>query len=255
MNHTLPLHCINETGIPANADIAGIGVRAAIYIQNLLGFIPALTALRDGAVASYELESVETQSTTILITAFAILISAMSQARDSTLLLSNFYASIILSLSWLNNTNTFIFFLLYIQRKSQAGPQQITGDLSSWSRLVKSWFSASITLDDNSADAVQAEKSSRQSSERTNTAESVESHARSLLSVIFRVRVQGIVAILGSLHLSMMSALGIWLWHDPLHFGYAALANPCAFYNATYSILGQSIHFRSNALRIVSIVF
>ncbi|KAJ7479306.1 hypothetical protein FB451DRAFT_1005252, partial [Mycena latifolia] len=116
-------------------DISGIGVRLAIYIQNMLSFIPAVSALWDGHVTSYELESVETQTTTILITAFAILISAMVQAQTTAL--ANFHASIILSLSWMNNTNTFIYFLLYVQYKSQAGPQHVKSTLGSWVKLVK----------------------------------------------------------------------------------------------------------------------
>jgi hypothetical protein len=102
--------------IPADPDISGIGVRVAIYAQNLLSFIPAISAIWDGEVVPHELDAVRNQSTTILITAFGILISAIVQAR--TLGLSNFHASIILSLSWINNTNTFIYFLLYVQRKS-----------------------------------------------------------------------------------------------------------------------------------------
>ncbi|KAJ7048546.1 hypothetical protein C8F01DRAFT_955564, partial [Mycena amicta] len=108
-------------------DISGIGVRAAIYIQNILSFIPAISALWDGEVAQYELEAVETQATTILITAFAILISAMVQAQAprSLLPVSAFYANIVLNLCWMNNTNTFIYLLLYIQQRSQLGPRQI----------------------------------------------------------------------------------------------------------------------------------
>ncbi|KAJ6573134.1 hypothetical protein DFH09DRAFT_916359 [Mycena vulgaris] len=116
--------------IQADPDISGIGVRAAIYTQNLLSFVPAIWALWDGEVSAYELESVETQSTTILITAFAILISAMVEARTAGL--SSFHASIVLSLSWMNNTNTFIYFLLYVQRKSQPEKGRIEMDLSSW---------------------------------------------------------------------------------------------------------------------------
>ncbi|KAJ6457947.1 hypothetical protein C8R45DRAFT_1184031, partial [Mycena sanguinolenta] len=122
-------------------DIAGVGVRVAIYIQNILGFIPAISALWDGQVMQYELEAVETQSTTILITAFAILISAMVQAQ--TLVLSSFHASLILSLSWMNNTNTFIYFLLYIQYRSQLGPRQIRSDLAACMNRVKGWFCCS----------------------------------------------------------------------------------------------------------------
>ncbi|KAJ6559742.1 hypothetical protein B0H19DRAFT_945256, partial [Mycena capillaripes] len=125
----------NSTCIPAEPEISGIGVRAAIYAQNLLSFIPAISALSDGEVAPYELEAVKDQSTTILITAFGILISAMVQAQ--TLGLPNFHANIILNLSWMNNTNTFIYFLLYVQHKSQLGPQQIKSDLTSWFTHIK----------------------------------------------------------------------------------------------------------------------
>ncbi|KAJ7223865.1 hypothetical protein B0H12DRAFT_972309, partial [Mycena haematopus] len=111
-------------------EISGIGVRVAIYAQNLLSFIPAISALTDGEVATYELDAVKDQSTTILITAFGILISAMVQAQ--TLGLPNFHANIVLNLSWMNNTNTFIYFLLYVQNKSQLGPQRIKSDLVSW---------------------------------------------------------------------------------------------------------------------------
>jgi hypothetical protein len=67
-------------------------------------------------VDSTELDTVEKQSTTILITAFAILISLIVQAL--TFNLSAFHTSIVLSLSWMNNTNTFIYFVLYINHMS-----------------------------------------------------------------------------------------------------------------------------------------
>jgi hypothetical protein len=109
------MDCAISQLIPANPDISGVGIRVAIYIQNLLSFIPAFYALLDGKVSVKELQVVEKQSTTILITAFAVLISAMVQA--ATYGLSSFHTSIILSLSWMNNTNTFIYFLLYIHHK------------------------------------------------------------------------------------------------------------------------------------------
>jgi hypothetical protein len=119
--------------IPANPDISGIGVRVAIYIQNILSFIPAFYALwNDGKIETLELRTIETQSTTILITAFAILISAIVQAR--TFGLSSFHAFIILCLSWMNNTNTFVYFLLYIHHKSdpETGAKTIAPAWSKW---------------------------------------------------------------------------------------------------------------------------
>jgi hypothetical protein len=116
--------------IPANPDISGIGVRVAIYVQNLLSFIPAFYALwNDWRVQGYELETVEKQSTSILVTAFAVLISTIVQAR--TYYLSSFHASIVLELSWMNNTNVFIYFLLYIHHKSY--PERGVGITPTWS--------------------------------------------------------------------------------------------------------------------------
>jgi hypothetical protein len=103
--------------IPGNPDIGGIGVRTAIYVQNFLSFAPAFYAImNDGKVDLVELKTVEKQSTSILITAFAILVSLIVQARSFNL--SAFHTSIVLSLSWMNNTNTFVYFLLYIHHKS-----------------------------------------------------------------------------------------------------------------------------------------
>ncbi|KAG6825575.1 hypothetical protein H0H87_009142, partial [Tephrocybe sp. NHM501043] len=95
----------------ANPDVSGIGVRIAIYAQNLLSFAPALLALKDKKVTPTELDALETQSSTILITAFAILVSTIVQARTSGI--SNYHTLIVLNLSWMNNTNLFIYLLLY----------------------------------------------------------------------------------------------------------------------------------------------
>ncbi|KAJ7636267.1 hypothetical protein FB45DRAFT_1137784, partial [Roridomyces roridus] len=167
--------------IPSNPDISGIGVRTAIYIQNLLGFIPAISALWDGEVAAYELEAIETQSSTILITGFGMLIAAVVEAGTGGL--SIFHTNVILALSWMSNTNTFIYLLLYVQRRSQLGPRRLWADLLGWRR----WFAKN------------------ESKEPTNS----ENEQRSILRSIFRVQVSGvaIIAILGSLHLSMMSAV------------------------------------------------
>ena len=105
--------------IKSNADIAGVGARTSVYGQNLLCFTPAVWAIADGKVTQYELESMENLSTTNLVVAFGILISSFVQAR--TLGLTNFHASIVLSMSWMNNTNVFIYFLLYAQTKGRDG--------------------------------------------------------------------------------------------------------------------------------------
>jgi hypothetical protein len=127
--------------IPGNPDIAGIGVRVAVYVQNFLSFAPAFFSLiNDGRVDSFELQTVEKQSTTILITAFAILISLIVQARSFNL--SAFHTSIVLSLSWMNNTNTFIYFLLYIHHKSdpERGEERLAPKWSDWIGHVRHVF-------------------------------------------------------------------------------------------------------------------
>jgi hypothetical protein len=118
--------------IPANPDISGIGVRVAIYAQNFLSFAPAFYALVDGKVDSKELKTIEAQSTTILVTAFAILISTIVQAL-SPYGLSDFHTSVILNLSWINNTNTFIYFILYVHhRTGLTGDGRILPEWSAW---------------------------------------------------------------------------------------------------------------------------
>ncbi|KAJ7623023.1 hypothetical protein DFH06DRAFT_1230702 [Mycena polygramma] len=239
--------------IPGDPDISGIGVRAAIYAQNLLSFIPAISALWDGEVAPYELEAVKDQSTTILITAFGILISAIVQA--TTLGLSNFHASIILSLSWMNNTNTFIYFLLYVQHRSQLGPQQIRSDVISWIRHIKKWLFGSVSWgESNWDDRKRMWPQRREEPDIPLAPENAEIEPQSLLAVIFRVKVKGIVAILGSLHLSMMAALGLWLWSNPRTFGTAASANACGIEFSTTVILGKAVPLASSGLRIWSIL-
>ncbi|KAJ3535700.1 hypothetical protein NMY22_g6364 [Coprinellus aureogranulatus] len=130
--------------IPSNPDISGIGVRIAIYIQNLLCFIPAIWAIWDGHVSDYELESAETQSTTNLVLAFAILISCIVQAL--TLGLTNYHAAIVLSLSWMNNTNAFIYFLLYVQYKGQEGSGHVEPRWRAWMVHVKTHIRSILYL-------------------------------------------------------------------------------------------------------------
>ncbi|KAJ7200912.1 hypothetical protein B0H12DRAFT_541389 [Mycena haematopus] len=243
--------CNDGEGILANPELSGIGVRAAIYVQSLLGFVPAISALWDGEVAQYELEAVATQSSTILITAFSILISAMVEAKalKVEVPVSAFYANIVLNLAWMNNTNTFIYFLLYIQQRSQLGPRQISSDLFSAWKHIKSYFSGGISS------AEKAQKTKDHGAEN-NKKHNTEIEQRSLFSAIFRVEVRGDVAIalLGSLHLSMMSAFGIWLWSDPSSFGTATGADACAVQLSSYVLLGKHVPLGSNTLRICSLI-
>ncbi|KAJ7270879.1 hypothetical protein C8J57DRAFT_1027516, partial [Mycena rebaudengoi] len=111
-------------------DIAGPGVLFSTYAQSGLGLIPVVSALLDKKVESYELQAIKNQLLIILLMAFSLEIAAIVQA--STFGLSGFHASIILSLGWITNTHTSIFFLLYIHHKSQLGPERVDLSLSSW---------------------------------------------------------------------------------------------------------------------------
>ncbi|KAJ6466145.1 hypothetical protein C8R47DRAFT_1180040 [Mycena vitilis] len=108
--------------IPADPDISGIGVRIAIYAQNLLSFIPVIGVLRDRQVTLSELESTRTIG------------------------LSAFHANIVLSLSWMNNTNTFVYFLLYVQHRTQEGPARIKLDWASWMGYLAQELSVRLSL-------------------------------------------------------------------------------------------------------------
>ena len=133
----LRLKCLNASQVPhifllpamstvdlpgscANTDISGIGVRVATYAQNILGFVPAFYAiLDDGAVSKAELTFIKDQSTNLLLTAFGLLISVIVQAVNSQGL-DNYHAALVLNLSWMNNTSTFIWFILYAHYRSKA---------------------------------------------------------------------------------------------------------------------------------------
>ncbi|KAG6895325.1 hypothetical protein C0992_001929 [Termitomyces sp. T32_za158] len=110
-----PLSPNECTQIPANPDITGIGIRVSIYAQNLLSFIPAFYALQDDKVTPTELSQLEIQSSTILITAFAILLSTVIQANSHGI--TPYHGAVVLNLSWMNNTNLCIYFLLYFYSK------------------------------------------------------------------------------------------------------------------------------------------
>ena len=126
-----------QAKITANPDISGVGVRSAIYAQNILCFILAFWALYDGNVTLAELEYTEMQTTTNLVLAFAILISSMVQAL--TFGMSSYHGIIVLMMSWMNNTNAFVYFVLYIHHKVRAseGQGRVKPSWSAWYKHAK----------------------------------------------------------------------------------------------------------------------
>ncbi|KAG6899697.1 hypothetical protein C0993_007857 [Termitomyces sp. T159_Od127] len=180
-----PTACLT---VIANPDVSGIGVRTAIYVQNLLSFIPVLWALRDGRITPTELDELEKQSTTILIMAFAILISTVIQAYHHGI--SNYHASIVLDLSWMNNTNLFIYFLLYVYYRVHLSEDEFDEEV----RVFPGRARLEYRADSLARWIYETKKASKNS-----------------------------VIIIGSLHLSLMAAVGIWLWSHPAGLGTLAV--------------------------------
>ncbi|KAG6827332.1 hypothetical protein H0H92_012181 [Tricholoma furcatifolium] len=199
--------------IPSNPDISGIGVRTAVYAQNLLSIWPAAWALHDGKVTPMELECIETQSTTVLVTAFALLVSAVIQASRAGGI-SNYHATLVLNLSWMNNTNLFIYILLYVASRFNGGKEE------------------EEDAEEDDADAL-----------------SSKSLVWRILSEAKRA-CKNPVIIIGSLHLSLMAIVGTWLWSRPVKFG---SSSPCSL-SVTLSIIGKDVPLGSEGLRIWSIL-
>lgn len=97
--------------IQANPDISDIGVRVAIYAQNFIALLLAIIALWDRHVSWKELLLIESQSMTILLTACALLLSAVVQAVIFGT--STYHTLIILNLAWMNNINTLLYAVLF----------------------------------------------------------------------------------------------------------------------------------------------
>ncbi|KAH8834528.1 ankyrin repeat-containing domain protein [Flagelloscypha sp. PMI_526] len=202
-----------EVCIPPDPDISGIGVRTAIYVQTFLSLAPSIWAVLDKRVTEFELDSVENQSTTILITAFAVLLSTIVQAQKQGI--SNFHGLVILNLTWMNNTNTFVYFLLYIHHRARDGERW-----QDWKFWAKKFRGGSLPK------------------------------SRQLLGFMVEKVFSKSVFVLGSIHLSLMSGVGVWLWSRPQSF---SASKPCSM-DALFFILGKGIPLRSPGLRIFSLV-
>ncbi|KAF7346941.1 Multiple ankyrin repeats single kh domain [Mycena venus] len=220
-----------------NTDISGIGVRSATYAQNLLSFVPAAVALlNDGKISNNEREFIKDQSTNILLTAFGLLLSAVIQAKTDQGL-DNYHLALVLNLSWMNNTNTFIYLVLFLHRKIWSSSP------GEWSlgAVVRHLFPQSSKGNPKNecapGDMEKADKTKAETEDET-----AQGEPEPLLD--FAVGI-------GSLHLSLMGAVGVWLWANPLGFGSSPSCPP----NATISVLGHTYPMASPGLRVISLMF
>jgi hypothetical protein len=223
-----------------NTDISGIGVRSATYAQNLLSFVPAAVALfDDGKISNNEREFIKDQSANILLTAFGLLLSAIIQAK-SVQGLDNYHLALVLNLSWLNNTNTFIYLVLALHRKIWSSP---SGEWS-WGVVVPRLFrqsSKGTTAHKSTPKDVEAADISPQQKPET-TDQTAQGEPKSLVDSTIWI---------GSLHLSLMGGVGVWLWSNPTNFGSSPSCPP----NATISVLSRTLSMASPGLRVISLIF
>ena len=91
--------------IQPNPDISGIGVQASIYAQAFLSLVSLLIFVIDGEITFEEGLAINNIVMTNELTASALLLSAIIQAR--TYGLSVYHANIVLILSWISFVPTF----------------------------------------------------------------------------------------------------------------------------------------------------
>ncbi|KAJ7884224.1 hypothetical protein B0H13DRAFT_1628790, partial [Mycena leptocephala] len=125
--------------IPPNPDISGIGVCIAIYAQNFLCFLPVVIHLWDGTISTDELDGIKDQSIGMLAIAFAILISTIVQAKSggNNPTITNYHAAIVLDLSWINNTSTWIWFILFVHNRTKNNTKPVPATWWEWYRILR----------------------------------------------------------------------------------------------------------------------
>ncbi|KAJ7898105.1 hypothetical protein B0H13DRAFT_1623275, partial [Mycena leptocephala] len=125
---------VDPCRIPSNPDFSGIGVHAAIYAQNLTCFMPVIVHLWDRKISKDKLKGIKDQSIGMLAVAFAILLTTIILAKgaggDQTI--TSYHAAVVLDLSWMNNTSTWIWFILYVHHRSKRDEQPTGANWSEW---------------------------------------------------------------------------------------------------------------------------
>ena len=256
-----------EKCIPANPDISGIGVRIAIYAQNLLCFLPVILYLSDGEISLDELKGIQDQSTGMLAIAFAILITTASLAAGRSPTVSNYHAAIILNLSWMNNTSTWIWFILHVYERSTAKYKHVGATWSAWRTAlwspIRTYLHGLDPAGSRDSGTGPTSQSGEEGERQKKSLQMVAKHLWKWVRIVSRFLWQkpmiylrritrlilaAPVLTLGSIHLSMMAAIGIWLWRNPTRFG-----KPIDRCTPMLTVFGASVSFNSAPLRIFSL--
>ncbi|KAH6894899.1 hypothetical protein BKA70DRAFT_790009 [Coprinopsis sp. MPI-PUGE-AT-0042] len=151
-------------------------------------------------------------------------------------------------MSWMNNTNAFVYFILYIHHKIglHEGEGGVAASGRAWVKYVKESFCLTMSgLNDRDTEARTALDDGATNQKDRRGA---------------KVLVKRFVLVLGSLHLAVMAALGIWLWSNLQLFGLGNRrpadfedANTCAVNGATVAVFGQGVSLGSPTLRAFAI--
>jgi hypothetical protein len=225
--------------IPSNPDVSGIGVRAAIYAQNLTCFLPVIVHLWDRKISRDELKGIKDQSISMLAVAFAILLTTIILAKDAggDQTITSYHAAVVLDLSWMNNTSTWIWFILYVHHRSKHDSQPTGANWTEWRDALLEPLWESLGQNAGAGDS-------------TGTGIwGITQHIWCIAQCIWHFISEQPVLTLGSIHLSLMATVGIWLWSDPSKFGQPL--NPSC--DPTLTVIGVAAQFASKPLRIASL--
>jgi hypothetical protein len=240
---------VDPCRIPSNPDVSGVGVRAAIYAQNLTCFLPVIVHLWDGRISRDELNGIKDQSIGMLAVAFAILFTTIILAKgaggDQTI--TSYHAAVVLDLSWMNNTSTWIWFILYVHYQSKRD-DPIKANWSEWCGALLAPLLELLGRNEAAGDSA--------GTSTNPPIRGIPQRIRGITQCIWRIaqRIWRFISAqpvltLGSIHLSLMAAVGIWLWSDPSKFGQVLPPN-C---DLTLTVVGVPAHFLSQSLRIASL--
>ncbi|KAJ7809742.1 ankyrin repeat-containing domain protein [Mycena leptocephala] len=178
----------------SNPDVSGVGVRAAIYAQNLTCFLPVIVHLWDRKISKDELKGIKDQSIGMLAVAFAILLTTIILAKAN----------------W-SDWGVALFAPLR--------------ELLGWSEGDGDGAGTSISL-------------------------RIQGVTQRIAQRIWHFTSSQPVLTLGSIHLSLMATVGIWLWSNPSKFGHP-LDPSC---DPTLTFVGVPAHFSSKPLHIASLM-
>jgi hypothetical protein len=269
----------DQCTIPPNPDVSGIGVRYAIYIQNILCFMPVIMNLiDDGKISADELKGIQDQSVGMLAIAFSILVTTIILAKGAggSQGITNYHASIVLDLSWMNNTSTWIWFILYVHSRSKPRELKdapVPATLRAWYNLLPWQHKLSIKSEKEGREGIihrfvrgvfciiqhipsipfpsfaSIFRNMRSRWNSITDSRILQWFLTKIFRPIWSAASEYPVLTLGSFHLSLMAAVGVWLWSDPSNFGLHTNCNP------TIEVVDAPAHLLSRPLEVTSIAF